>query len=347
MKYIRTYKQTKLILIPLLLLIASCTPDSSSTNNDFTSRETSVIVSEHISNDVVSESSIDGESNISSAITSDISSDILSEMSSSDITTEISSVDTTSDPSSTTLDSLVPSEPPSSSKSSISEEERAPGIYSARTRIGVAISKTVTIEHEVYPESLGVVTWELIPDPYFGGMENQPASVMPTGEVTGIKYNGDDELLIKGTLLEFEVYVTLMVFFDYDKKVDTFYPAHELEQAIGRGDRYFNGTTMYAGISVYRHTHYYAYDLKAGMTFNIMALTRYTADHPKFYFEFGKVLDDEFVVLTGPFISNDGKALLLGYDVVEDGEYIVRVKPHIEINSSTDEFSYIKYTFWF
>ncbi|HZJ89343.1 MAG TPA: hypothetical protein VFD05_01490 [Bacilli bacterium] len=335
-----TFKTKKIIILPLLLFIASCSDITSSESSLFSSEDTSLTESSH-SETTEESSTLVSEITESTEEVSEVS----EEESNNGTTTSVNN----SEEEVTSSEEVVPSEEESSEPISSSipepEPEPEPGIYLARKRIGVAVSKTITIEHVVYPHDLGEVTWELIRhDPY--DVPDYPAIVTPDGQVTGMQYTSD-EYQIKGTLLEFEVYVTLTVFLDYDKHVDTFYPSYTLSDAIGRGNRYHNGTTMYAGISPLRNTHYYAYDLKAGMTFNVMGLTRYNADRPKFYYEFGRAVNNEFVALEGPFISDDGKAMLLGYDITEDGEYIVRVKPHIEINTSSDGFSYIKYTFWF
>lgn len=324
----KKFTRKKLIILPLLMILVSC-QDITSSETSFSSADESGTV-ESSSVTVTS----DGEESSTSLLESSVSSE------DGPSSSEIAS--TTSE-----TESSVSSFIDSSEISSSSEEEREPGIYLERTRIGVAKGKTVPIAHEVYPSNLGEVTWELLRhDPYVD-VDDYPAIVTEDGQVTGVYHTLDEEFLIKGTLLDFEVYVTLMVFHDYDKKVDTFYPAHELSGAIGRGNRYQNGTTMYAGISPLYNEHYYAYDLKAGMTFNVMGRVRYNYDRPKFYYDFGRVINNKFVTLEIPFISSDGNAMLLGYDVLEDGEYIVRVIPHIEINTSSDGFSYIKYTFWF
>lgn len=286
---------------------------------------------------------ISPESSAVSEPSSDERSDDVSIEVSEFISTPVSVED--SKQSSEIISSATDSEP-SSEEASSSETLREPGIYLQRSRIGVAVGQTVPIPHEVYPLHLGKVAWELVPDPRYNS-ENQAASVTPSGEVTGIYFNGTKELQIKGILFEFEVFVTLMVYFDYDEYVDTFYPSSDITDAIDYGDRYHNGTTMYARQSRAYPTHYYAYNLKAGMTFNVMGLTRYKSDRSKFYFEFGYAVGKKFVTLEHPFISSDGNALLLGYEILKDGEYMVRVKAHIEINTSADEFSYIKYTFWF
>lgn len=310
------FKRSKLLILSTLLIIVGC--DNSS--NDMSS----VLNSEQLSS--VSESTTSDTSVVESEHIS-TSEPIITEVTSiSSETTVVSSSETpsSSEFGSSELSSSEVSIPESSSEPEI---ERDPGIYLERERVGVAVSKTITIEHEVYPSSLGSVTWEFIEyieyfDSYYY------ADLTAEGEITANRFTSK-ELLIKGTLDDFEVYVSLMIFSDYDKQVDTFYPSYIMDDAIGRGNRYFNGTTMYAGISVLRNTHYYAYDLKAGMTFNVMAFTLYSYDRPKFYYEFGKVVNNRFVMLTGPFISDDGKVLLLGYDILEDGEYMVRVVPQV------------------
>lgn len=309
----------KYLLTPLGVLFVSCQPLNSSGDSSIISDKSSNVPGESITTESKDSNQLSSETNFG---TSDENNPSHNENPNTSIPNS-SEEETTS-----------------------SEETRTPGIYLKRTRIGVAKDKTITIEHEVVPKSLGEVTWELIPNPKYS-LENQAVTVTPSGMVTGNYFNGLNELQIKGTLLQFEVYVTVMVFFDYDVEVDTFYPAHELTEALGRGNRYKNGTTIYAGINTYRHTHYYSYDLKAGMTFNVMGLTRYNYDRPKFYYEFGRAINNTFYVLEMPFISDDGNAMLLGHDVLEDGEYMVRVKPHIEINTNSDGFSYIMYTFWF
>ncbi len=321
----RKFKK-KLIILPIVLLIASCSEISSSANSLLSSDEVSSI-----------SQSVESNTNEESELITDNTEDV----------SEYSSNNYDESTNETSRESTVTSESEISENDSSAEEEIAPGIYLERTRIGVAIGNTISIGHEVYPSNLGAVTWKLLYDEDgIFDIADYPAIVTPDGQVTGNRYFGK-EFLIKGTLLEFEVFVTLTVFFDYDKEVNTFYPSHTLGDAIGRGNRYHNGTTMYARQSAYRYEHYYAYDLEAGMTFNVMGLTRYNADRPYFYFEFGYVVNNKFVVLEHPFISSDGKALLLGYDVTIDGEYMVRTRSHREITGESEAFSYIKYTFWF
>lgn len=322
------FKSKKLIILPLLLFIASC--------SDITSSESSVFSSEEPN---ITESSQSDTTEESSIITSEISEN-------TEVVSEITSVGNTEEEVTSTVeessDIISSSEPASEPEP---EPEPDPGIYLALTRIGVAVSKTITIEHVVYPSDLGEVTWELIRhDPYDD--PDYPAIVTSDGQVTGVQYTSD-EYQIKGTLLDFEVYVTLTVFLDYGDLIDTFYPAYNITSAIGRGNRYHNGTTINARLTALRSPNYFAFDLKTGMTFNAMGLTRYTYDRSNFYYEFGRAVNEKFVTLEHPFISDDGNAMLLGYDITEDGEYMVRVRPHNEITQSIDEVSYFLYPFWF
>lgn len=244
-------------------------------------------------------------------------------------------------------DSVQSEEPPHSSEEEDIEPNREPGIYLERPRIGVAKGQTITIEHEVHPSDLGTVTWELLYDEEgLLNPENYPASVTPEGEVTGLNYFREEEFIIRGTVGEYEVYATLMVFLDYDKRTNDGTPVSQLNSVLGTGNRYHNGTTVYAGLTPAYPVHYFAYDLREGMLFNMQGFTVYSFDRPEFYYEFGLVLNNEFVALKQPFISSDGKALLLSHHISEDGEYIVRVRSHNPI-SSGDRISYRTYSFWF
>lgn len=341
------FKTKKLMILPLLLFIASCSditntqssilssiePSITESSHRETTEESSTLVSEITeSTEEVSEVSEEASNTETTTSVNDSEEEVPSgAVESSEI---ISSSEPNSEPDSEPSSELEPEPDP--------EPEPEPGIYLTRTRIGVAVGRTTTIEYEVYPHDLGEVTWELIPDDYY----SDPATVTPDGQVAGVYYTSD-EYQIKGTLLDFEVYVTLTIFLDFGEPYDTFYPSYTITDAIGRGNRYHNGTSINARLTALRSPNYFAFDLKAGMTFNVMGFTRYKYDRGNFYYEFGQAINEEFVTLKHPFISDDGEALLLSYDISEDGEYMVRVRPHEEITASKDEVSYFLYPFWF
>lgn len=329
------FKRSKLLMLSTMLILVGCdnssndmssvlNSDQLSSISENTTTNTSMVESEHVS----ASEPLSSEATSVSSETSVVSS---SETPSS---SEISSSEVSSSEVSIPESSLEP------------EIERDPGIYLERERIGVANSRTITIGHEVYPSALGEVFWEFVYEetPSFHP-DNYPATVTPNGEVTG-NYYTSTELLIKGTLFEYEVYVTLTVFLDYFEHTDTFEPAYNLSSVIGNGDRFHNGTTKTAGLTPLRNPQYYAYNLKAGMKFNVILQSRYSNQRHYHNFRLGKAVNKIFIELEMPFVSSDGEALLLEYDVPVDGEYIITVFSNVEL-VRYDHISFIMYTFWF